>query len=443
MHGRTDADLLRLAREGDARAYEAIIARYREPMRRLCARITPERAEDAVQHALLSAWVALERGAPVRELRPWLFSIARNAAIDQARGVRSEQVELRPDVPGGEDPAVAEARRQEMVQVLEAVAALPERQRRALVDTALHGRATAAVAVDLGLSGGALRQLVHRARSTVRAAVPSVAFPMPAWLAELVGEEGVRRGAVLLGSGSGAAIVAKTSATVATLGAVVAGGTALDAAPPRSSTSAPTVARPAAAATAPVARPAWRDATSATGRAVPRIVALPTALISSRDVARSEPSSRRPAPHEGTSEPAHGPSPQDRAPGSGGRHDALDPLAANDAHAQEATMPARAPRSEPSREQRERTRPAPVAEAAREPGDEPARSGGRHHPTADGEPRPGSAPSELADARPRPSQSASTTTTVVAAAPAAPAAGVAESTEHPHRDNLVPAPSSE
>ncbi len=157
---RTDAQLLRLAREGDPLAYEAIVARYREPLRRSCARISPDRAEDAVQQALLSAWMALERGAEVRELRPWLYSIARNAAIDQARGVRAEQVELGPEVPGGEDPAVAEARRREVTEVLEAVAALPERQRRALVDTALHGRATEAVAVDLGLSGGALRQLV-------------------------------------------------------------------------------------------------------------------------------------------------------------------------------------------------------------------------------------------------------------------------------------------
>lgn len=235
---RTDASLLRAAREGDPRAYEAIVARYREPLRRSCARITPGRAEDAVQQALLSAWMALERGAEVRELRPWLYSIARNAAIDQARGIRSEQIELGPEVPGGEDPAHAEARRREVTEVLEAVAALPERQRRALVDTALHGRATEAVAVDLGLSGGALRQLVHRARTNVRAAVPSLGWPLPAWLAELLGEEGMRRGAVLLSSGSGAAILAKTTATVGAVGAVVVGGISVDRGAERASTPA-------------------------------------------------------------------------------------------------------------------------------------------------------------------------------------------------------------
>lgn len=228
MHGRTDAQLLRLARQGDPRAYEAIVARYREPLRKACARIAPERAEDAVQQALLSAWLAIERGAPVRELRPWLFSIARNAAVDQLRLGRGEVVELGPEVPGGADPAEVEARRRELTVVLGAVAALPERQRRALVDTALHGRPTEDVAGELGLSGGAVRQLVHRARTAVRAAASSIAFPVPAWLAELLGEEGTRRGAVLLGSGSGAALVAKTTATVATVGAVVAGGVSLE-----------------------------------------------------------------------------------------------------------------------------------------------------------------------------------------------------------------------
>lgn len=241
MDARTDASLLRLARAGDAAAYEAIVARYREPLRRSCARITPDRAEDAVQQALLAAWMALERGADVRELRPWLYAIARNAAIDQARGVRSDLVELGPEIPGGEDPAQAEARRRELTEVLEAVAALPERQRRALVATALHGRTTEAVAVDLGLSGGALRQLVHRARTSVRAAVPSVAFPMPAWLAELFGEEGVRRGAVLLSSGSGAAVVAKTTATVATVSAVALGGMSVDGSAVRAAPDEPAV----------------------------------------------------------------------------------------------------------------------------------------------------------------------------------------------------------
>lgn len=277
MYGRADqpadAFLLRAAREGDPRAYEAIVARYREPLRRSCARITPDRAEDAVQQALLSAWLALQRGADVRELRPWLYSIARNAAIDQARGIRSEHVELGPEVPGGEDPAHAEARRREVGEVLEAVAALPERQRRALVDTALHGRATEAVAVDLGLSGGALRQLVHRARTSVRAAVPSLGFPLPAWLAELLGEEGMRRGAVLLSSGSGAAILAKTTATVATIGAVVAGGVSVERATERPASGA----SPASAASS---APRTTSTGAAAGALLPAATLVPAAARS-------------------------------------------------------------------------------------------------------------------------------------------------------------------
>jgi RNA polymerase sigma factor (sigma-70 family) len=258
---RPDAVLLRLARDGDPLAYDAIVTRYREPLRRACARITAERAEDAVQQALLSAWVALERGADVRELRPWLYSIARNAAIDQSRGVRGDVVELNADVAGGDDPALMQERRYDVHSVLTAVAALPDRQRRALVDTALHGRPASAVAGDLGLSGGALRQLVHRARTTVRAAVPSLSFPFPGWLAHSVGEEGTRSGAALLASGSGAAaMVVKASATAAALGALFACGVSLDAQHAANASSGRTAE--------PLQRNAVRAASGVMGRAV-------------------------------------------------------------------------------------------------------------------------------------------------------------------------------
>jgi hypothetical protein len=61
---------------------------------------------------------------------------------------------------------------------------LPERQRSALVDTALNGRAHADVAVSMGISEHAVRQLVHRARTTLRGAVTAITpWPPARWLA--------------------------------------------------------------------------------------------------------------------------------------------------------------------------------------------------------------------------------------------------------------------
>src|SRR6185295_5958186 len=86
LRTQSDERLVALARAGHERAFEAIVERYRKPLLRACRRILPEaRAEDALQHTLVAAWRGLERGDEVRELRPWLYRIARNTSLNQLR----------------------------------------------------------------------------------------------------------------------------------------------------------------------------------------------------------------------------------------------------------------------------------------------------------------------------------------------------------------------
>jgi len=86
LRTQSDARLVALASSGYERAFEAIVERYRRPLQRWCQRVLPEaRAEDAVQTTFLKAWTALEAGTAVAELRPWLYRIARYAALDSAR----------------------------------------------------------------------------------------------------------------------------------------------------------------------------------------------------------------------------------------------------------------------------------------------------------------------------------------------------------------------
>ena len=86
LRTQTDARLVRLARDGHERAFEAIVERYRRPLLRHCRRLLPEsRAEDALQQAFMSAWTALLRGDDVRELKPWLHRIVHNAAWNALR----------------------------------------------------------------------------------------------------------------------------------------------------------------------------------------------------------------------------------------------------------------------------------------------------------------------------------------------------------------------
>ena len=65
-------------------------------------------------------------------------------------------------------------RRAVVRQTLTGLAALPERQREALLRIAVEGRTQEEVARELGVTEGAVRQLVHRARLTLRAAATAV-----------------------------------------------------------------------------------------------------------------------------------------------------------------------------------------------------------------------------------------------------------------------------
>jgi RNA polymerase sigma factor (sigma-70 family) len=209
LRTQSDERLVALARAGHDRAFEAIVERYRRPLLRACRRILPEaRAEDALQQALVAAWTGLRRGDDVRELRPWLYRIARNTALNQLRVAGYDLDELMDSLSAADDPEEEVLRRAVVRQTLAAVAALPERQREALLRTAISGDGQEEVARDLGLSNTAMRQLVHRARVSVRtAATALVPMPVATWLA----------------AGAGGAGTAATLAKAGTL-VVLAGG---------------------------------------------------------------------------------------------------------------------------------------------------------------------------------------------------------------------------
>ncbi|MDQ6914609.1 MAG: hypothetical protein M3155_02210, partial [Actinomycetota bacterium] len=97
----TDARLVDLVRAGNDRAFEAIVERYRRPLLRYCGRLLPPtRAEDVVQQAFLNAFAALRRDEAAIDLRPWLYRIAHNAALNALERRRPEPVD--PQGEGGE-----------------------------------------------------------------------------------------------------------------------------------------------------------------------------------------------------------------------------------------------------------------------------------------------------------------------------------------------------
>jgi RNA polymerase sigma factor (sigma-70 family) len=171
LQAQTDQRLVELVRTGNQRAFEAIVERYRRPLLCYCRRLLPpSRAEDAIQQAFLNAYIAMQRGDVELNLRPWLYRIARNACLNGLRenGWTHEEIE---QVSSGTGSAQEEVeRRQELRSVVAAVHMLPDRQRQAMVLRELEGCSYDQIATRMRASDGAVRQLLNRARNTLRAA---------------------------------------------------------------------------------------------------------------------------------------------------------------------------------------------------------------------------------------------------------------------------------
>src|ERR671931_1490411 len=93
-------------------------------------------------------------------------------------------------------------RREELRATLHGIGALPDRQRAALVAVALADRPHADVAAELGLSDGALRQLLLRARTALRAAATALTpYPVVSWLSAGAEASAARVAEVAAGAG--------------------------------------------------------------------------------------------------------------------------------------------------------------------------------------------------------------------------------------------------
>jgi len=163
----SDERLVDLVRAGSEPAFETIVERYRRALMRYASRLLPpDRAEDVVQQSFVNAYEAMHRDGAALNLRPWLYRIAHNTALNalRDRGLRHDQLDERID--GVERPDQALERTQGLRDVFVAVQALPDRQREAILLRELEGRSYEEIALALGITDGAVRQLLNRARAT-------------------------------------------------------------------------------------------------------------------------------------------------------------------------------------------------------------------------------------------------------------------------------------
>lgn len=163
-----DRRLVKLVREGYEAAFEEIVRRYRAPLDRFAAAIVGGRSEDVTQDAFSKALLALRGTTTEIELKPWLFRIVRNTALNDLRDGPPPAEELGEAVAGGRSAAEVAESREEVSELMERLRALPEPQRAAIVMRELEGLSHEEIAAALGVSGGAARQAIYRARVALR-----------------------------------------------------------------------------------------------------------------------------------------------------------------------------------------------------------------------------------------------------------------------------------
>ena len=136
LQTQSDARLLALARRGHERAFEALVHRYRRPLLAHCRRLlgSEARAEDGLQQGLMQAWIALQEGSEVREVRPWLYRVVHNASLNLMRG-RTETAALEESLEAASTSESDVERRLAVRDALASVAALPMLQREALLQS--------------------------------------------------------------------------------------------------------------------------------------------------------------------------------------------------------------------------------------------------------------------------------------------------------------------
>jgi RNA polymerase sigma-70 factor (ECF subfamily) len=167
----SDEQLVDLVRAGDNRAFDAIHERYAKRLVGYARQMlggAHHDAEEVVQDAFVRALSALRADEREMALKPWLYTIVRNRALDVLRRpVRTTDLELHAPMlsDAGADPHDRFTQAEELRDLVVELKRLPERQRTALVLHELGGVSHEAIARRLDVSAGGSKALVCRARS--------------------------------------------------------------------------------------------------------------------------------------------------------------------------------------------------------------------------------------------------------------------------------------
>jgi RNA polymerase sigma-70 factor, ECF subfamily len=179
----SDVQLMLDVKAGDDASFDLLLRRYRTPLVNFLFRMVHDRAtaEDLAQEVFLRVYRARKQYSPSAKFTTWLFRIATNLALNSIRDNRHRQMDRSLDAPVDEEDAAPmelpsrEVRiDQHMIEqdrchfIRQAVAALPEKQRVAVLLHKYEEMDYGEIAKVLDCSESALKSLLFRAYETLR-----------------------------------------------------------------------------------------------------------------------------------------------------------------------------------------------------------------------------------------------------------------------------------
>lgn len=179
----TDAALMLRVKQGDREAFEALVEKYKQPVMNLVFRTLRDatEAEDLAQHVFLQVYKSAHRYEVSAKFSTWIFTIARNLTLNEIRRrTRHPADSLDATSPEDDQPIIQVEDRKHFAapdavlhaelqgKIDEAIAALPEKQRTALLMCREEELSYEDMAEVLGCSLSATKSLIHRARETLK-----------------------------------------------------------------------------------------------------------------------------------------------------------------------------------------------------------------------------------------------------------------------------------
>ena len=162
-----DPQLGARAQAGDEHAFAELVDRYGGAVISLCyaSTLNAAESEDLAQDVFVAAWRGLPRFRGASTFSTWLFALARNACVDQARR-RAVRPRLADDRESAAD-VVDEAPRETARAILSAAAELSLPLRQALLLRDLQGLSYEEIARAQGVPVGTVRSRLSAARAAV------------------------------------------------------------------------------------------------------------------------------------------------------------------------------------------------------------------------------------------------------------------------------------